>query len=208
MISSCDSSFLPLLHGNHTSMVCVTHVDRNYVLLFVQGISTDAGYCTMNVNSDDEWTDIDGESGDESDEDYEPQLDEYISDSDSECSVNSEPSSISSEDEDDNCSLFGNGEAPTSDSAADDDVHPYIKLLKRYGKYLSIISFFYCSPSGVQVVSPSCRWYRPLVAGIALPYWGQLNLSLRQISLTRPLLFEKACHEQDLNPCFPHVGDL
>ncbi len=33
---------------------------------------------------------------------------------------------------------------------------------------LVLISFFYCSPSGVQVVSPSRRWYRPPVAGIAL----------------------------------------
>ena len=71
-----------------------------------------------------------------------------------------------------------------------------------------IISFFYCSPSGVQVVSPSRRWYRPPVAGIALPCCRQLNLSLRQLSLTLTSLFGKACHEQDSNPCIPHVWDF
>ncbi len=34
---------------------------------------------------------------------------------------------------------------------------------------LIIISFFYCSRRGVLVVSPSRHWYRPPVAGIALP---------------------------------------
>ncbi len=38
-----------------------------------------------------------------------------------------------------------------------------------YIGYGDFISFFYCSPSGVQVVSPSRRWYRPPVVGIALP---------------------------------------
>ena len=31
------------------------------------------------------------------------------------------------------------------------------------------ISFFYCSWSGVLVVLPSGCWYRPPIAGIALP---------------------------------------
>ncbi len=34
---------------------------------------------------------------------------------------------------------------------------------------IQFISFFYCSRRGVLVVSHSCFWYRPPIAGIALP---------------------------------------
>ena len=72
----------------------------------------------MSLNSDNEWSDID-DSGDESDEDYEPMLDELVDESDS----------------DDNSSCCDVIEdSDSEDMEGDDYVHPYIKLLCSYGK--------------------------------------------------------------------------
>ena len=76
------------------------------------------------------------------------------------------------------------------------------QILVNCRTYVTLLASLCLNQIGLlSLVSPSGRWYR-------LPYWRQLNVSLRQLSLTLPLLFEKACHEQDPNPCFSHVGDL
>ncbi len=76
----------------------------------------------MNLNrtgtDDDEWSDVsDVDSEDESDDDYEPVLDESVVDSDSDCNDTAE-SDMGSD----------------TDPEEVDDIHPYIRLLTSYGK--------------------------------------------------------------------------
>ncbi len=83
--------------------------------------------------ADSEWSDIsDLDSADDSDEDYEPMLDENVVDSssDSDCNDIVEPDSEGDSGED------SEPDTEPADTETPDDVHPYIKLLKSYGKPL------------------------------------------------------------------------
>ncbi len=72
------------------------------------------------------------------------------------------------------------------------------------GPYLIFLLFSEGCTAGIALlllVSPSRHWYRPPVAGIALLHWRQLNYKFLVFAPTVFSLFEKACHEQDSNPC-------